>query len=98
MVQDVDWRTWRRAERERLLAERFAVSRAAREEAASLVCARLDEVLNLPTGRIVSFYWPFKRELDLRGWIVGLLERRLISTLPVVIDKKTQMVFRQWDP
>ena len=98
MTQNVDWQAWRKAERERLIAERLTISGAARQEAGSSVCAKLDDVLDLPPGGIVSFYWPFKGELNLRSWIVGLLERGFRAALPVVTEKKAPMVFRMWEP
>ncbi len=98
MEQELDWKAWRKRERERLIAARLLMGGMAREEIASRVCARLDAVLNLAPGAVVSFYWPFKGELNLRGWIVSLLERGVRSALPVVIEKNAPMVFRLWEP
>jgi 5,10-methenyltetrahydrofolate synthetase len=98
MTQGLSWRTWRKAERERLINNRLAMSAAARRDAASRVRERLDELLNLPPGSTVSFYWPFKGEINLRGWVISLLERGVRAALPVVTEKKSAMVFRRWDP
>lgn len=98
MPKEVDWKAWRKEERERLIAERLTMSGAARQEIVSRVCARLDAVLNLPSGGVVSFYWPFMGELNLRGWIVSLLDRGIKSALPVLIRKNAPMAFRLWEP
>ena len=98
MPQEVAWKPWRKAERERLIAERLTIGGAARQEIGSRVCARLDGLLNLPAGAIVSFYWPFRGELNLRRWIVALLDRGFKAALPVVVEKAKPMLFRLWDP
>ena len=98
MADVFDWKAWRKAERERLIAERQAVSGIARQEIASRVCASLEAVLNMPPSAVISFYWPFKGELNLRNWIVGLIERGFRSALPVVVEKGRPMIFRLWDP
>ncbi len=92
------WRDWRRCTRERLLKERLTRSAAEREQIADRVCARLDQVADLSPAAIVSFYWPFKGELDLRRWISGLHDRGIRSALPVVIFKQSPMQFRLWVP
>src|SRR5688572_13399551 len=43
MDQNVDWKTWRRETRERLIAERLARSAAEREDIARRVCEKLDQ-------------------------------------------------------
>jgi len=98
LQQDTAWKPWRKAERERLIAERLTISGAARQEIGSRVCARLNTLLNLPAGAIVSFYWPFKGELNLRNWIVALLDRGFRAALPVVVEKGRPMLFRLWYP
>ena len=98
MDQNVDWKTWRRQTRERLIAERLTRSAAEREEIARRVSAKLDLLAGLGPGEIVSFYWPFKGELDLRKWIFGLHERGIRSALPVVTVKGRPMQFRLWAP
>ena len=92
-----DWKLWRRAQRERLIAERLTLSAAERERVAARVATGLDEVLQLSPGTIVSFYWPFKGELDLRAWVRRLHRRGVKSALPIVTEKGQPLTFRLWD-
>ena len=98
MDRNVDWKAWRRQTRERLIAERLTRSAAEREDIARRVCGKLDPLAGLSPGEIVSFYWPFKGELDLRKWILALHERGIRSALPVVTVKQRPMQFRLWAP
>ena len=98
MADVSDWKAWRKAERERLIAQRLTLSGAARQETARRVCAGVEAALISAPGAIISFYWPFRGELNLRSWIVGLLARGFRSALPVVVEKGRPMIFRLWDP
>ena len=98
METPFDWRAWRKAEREWLIADRLALSQAAREAIGERVIGRLDGLVDLAEGSVVSFYWPFKGEFDLRGWIGALRERGVHSALPVVVEKQRPMQFRLWTP
>ncbi len=98
MDRNVDWKAWRRQTRELLIAERLTRSAAERENIARRVCAKLDLLAGLSPGEIISFYWPFKGELDLRNWILTLHERGIRSALPVVTVKQRPMQFRLWAP
>ena len=98
METPFDWKAWRRAERERLIAQRLALSQAEREAIGARVIERLDGLVDLPEGSIVSFYWPFKGEFYLRGWIGTLHGRGVRSALPIVVEKKRPMQFRLWAP
>ena len=67
-VQARDVARWRKAERARLLADRAALSVAARKAAAEAVAAPLDRLLGDLAGKTVSAWWPIQSELDrLRG-------------------------------
>jgi len=50
------------------------------------------------TGRIVSSYWPFRGEPDLRNWGIRLIERGGRVALPIVIRKDGPLEFRVWSP
>jgi len=93
-----DWKAWRRSERERLIAERLSIPADGRQSIAAALAAKLDAALELKPGIVVSFYWPFRGELDLRPWIIGLLGRGVHAALPVVLVKQAPMVFRLWSP
>jgi 5,10-methenyltetrahydrofolate synthetase len=89
---------WRKAERERLIAARLAVPAEARTEMAGRIAASLDAVIGDPKDRIVSLYWPFRGEPDLRGWLASIVERGAIAALPVVVEKGRPLVFRAYRP
>jgi 5-formyltetrahydrofolate cyclo-ligase len=92
----VDVNRWRKSERERLVADRLAVPsdlRAAHGEAiAAGVLAEIGDI----RGRIVSAYWPFRGEPDLRPLLerIALLGGR--TALPVVIEKARPLEFHLW--
>jgi 5-formyltetrahydrofolate cyclo-ligase len=97
-TSEFDWRAWRRAARERLIAERLAIPAERRMEIATQVTGRIDAGVELPPGSVVSFYWPFRGELDLRPWIIALIDRGVRAALPVVTVKQAPMSFRPWAP
>lgn len=89
---------WRRAERERLIAARLAMPAAARAQAAAAVAAELDRLVEVTPGTVVSAYWPFRGELDVRGWLASVVARGGRAALPVVVEKGRPLVFREWAP
>ena len=89
---------WRKKERERLIAQRLAVSPEQRREHAERIAARLDDLLHPIAGRTVSTYWPLHGEPDLRPWMDHVIARGGRCALPVVITKNAPLVFRAWTP
>jgi 5,10-methenyltetrahydrofolate synthetase len=89
---------WRKAERARLIAARLATSPDERRRAAEAVVAALDELVDAGPGLVVSLYWPFRGELDLRGWMARAVARGARVALPVVVAKARPLVFREWRP
>ena len=87
---------WRKAERGRLIAERLAVQASIRSLRATQISRRLDQVIGDPTGLIVSGYWPFRGEADLRRWFETIWVRGGRVALPVVVAKGAPLVFRIW--
>ena len=89
---------WRRAERARLIAARLALPPEERRQAADAVATKLDDLVQPGPGMVVSVYWPFQGELDLRGWMARAAERGARVALPVVVAKARPLVFREWIP
>jgi 5,10-methenyltetrahydrofolate synthetase len=87
---------WRKAERERLIAQRLTLDSATRADHTLRICRHLDTLTGGPAGCIVSAYWPFRGEPDLRAWLGELRSRGALTALPVVVGKKTPLVFRLW--
>jgi len=100
-AQHADWRDvrrWRKAERERLIAARLAVPADARAAMAARIAEGLDAVIGDVSGKMVSLYWPFRGEPDLRGWMASINVRGGRTALPVVIAKGEPLVFRAYRP
>ncbi|TIR24228.1 MAG: 5-formyltetrahydrofolate cyclo-ligase [Mesorhizobium sp.] len=96
-----DWtdiRRWRKAERERLINARLAVSADARAAMSARIADGLDALIGDIEGRMVSLYWPFRGEPDLRGWMASINERGGRTALPVVIEKGQPLIFRAYKP
>ena len=89
---------WRKAERERLIAARLAIPTDDRAAMSTTIAAQLDSIVGDVSGRIVSLYWPFRGEPDLRPWMASLGARGGTSALPVVIEKAHPLVFRAYRP
>lgn len=100
--QTLDVARWRKAQRERLLAERRVLHATARQAAASAIAARLEALLAERFGGlgglIVSAWWPIKAELDLRFWLADLVARGVSVALPVVVEQHAPLHFRAWTP
>jgi 5,10-methenyltetrahydrofolate synthetase len=87
---------WRRSERARLIAARLALSARTRNALARRIAGHLDTLIGDPAGVLVSGYWPFRGEPDLRDWFRGLRERRGLAALPVVVERGKPLLFRLW--
>lgn len=91
-----DVERWRKNERARLISERLAVSaeqRAAWGEAiAQAILAEIGDVAN----RVVSAYWPFRGEPDLRPLLKRISGRGGRTALPVVVEKGRPLEFHLW--
>jgi len=93
-----DLATWRKSERERLIAARMAMPAGA-HRAASAAIGRLLSAHFMPASPgLVGCYWPFRREFN------GLpIMRRVIAlggevALPVVVRPRHPLEFRRWTP
>ncbi|RVD55325.1 5-formyltetrahydrofolate cyclo-ligase [Mesorhizobium sp. M2D.F.Ca.ET.185.01.1.1] len=96
-----DWtdvKRWRKAERERLINARLAVSADIRSAMSARIADGLDALIGDIAGRMVSLYWPFRGEPDLRGWMASINERGGRTALPVVVEKRHPLVFRAYRP
>jgi 5-formyltetrahydrofolate cyclo-ligase len=89
---------WRKAERERLVAARLAIPAGERAKMAEDIAKNLDRLIGDPNGRIISLYWPFRGEPDLRSWIASIVARGAAAALPVVVEKGRPLVFRSYKP
>jgi 5-formyltetrahydrofolate cyclo-ligase len=87
---------WRKAERERLIAARLGIPADERARMAKNVARRLDVIIGPIGGRLVSLYWPFRGEPDLRPWMADVAARGGRTALPLVVEKARPLEFRAW--
>ncbi|MGH7029838.1 MAG: 5-formyltetrahydrofolate cyclo-ligase [Stellaceae bacterium] len=91
-------KTWRRGERQRLLALRTGTAPKLRREWGREIEARLHAILAEHPGITLGVYWPFRAEFDPRPLIDWLIGAGSAVALPAVIDKKGPLEYRAWRP
>lgn len=89
---------WRKAERERLIAERLAIPADTRNAMAQRIAAGLNACIGGFEGHTISLYWPFRGEPDLRPWMSAVIAGGGQVALPVVVEKARPLVFRPYMP
>jgi 5-formyltetrahydrofolate cyclo-ligase len=89
---------WRKAERKRLIDERFEIESSQRRAFGRRMAAALEELLGDVRGLTVSAYWPFRGEPDLRTLLERIRGNGARTALPVVAQKRHPLVFRSWTP
>ena len=87
---------WRKAERQRLIAARLAATPAQREAWSASIAEGLARAIGGFEGLVVSVYWPFRGEPDLRPWMQAVARGGGTCALPVVVEKGQPLVFRSW--
>lgn len=90
-------KTWRRAERERLIAWRMALPPAERRAKGERIAASLREIVVERPG-VLGIYWPFRAEFDPRLLVDTLVAAGRRVALPVVIDRRGPLEYRVWSP
>ena len=89
---------WRKAERERLLAERLKLSLEYRTAQTAAIGNELDRLVPRESGTILSVYWPIRAEPDLRAWMRAKWEQGIRVALPVAVALGQPLEFREWRP
>lgn len=95
---ELDVAAWRKEKRKELIEARLAVPAAERADIAEGVARELDALIDITSDTIVSLYWPFRGELDLRGWMRSAHDRGARIALPIVEAKAQPLIFREWTP
>jgi 5,10-methenyltetrahydrofolate synthetase len=96
--QRTDVMRWRKAERQRLIAERRAKGGDTRRDASRRIADALTDAIGEVRGLTVSAYWPIRGEPDLREWMAQVTARGGQCALPVVVKRGSPLVFRSWAP
>jgi 5-formyltetrahydrofolate cyclo-ligase len=91
-------RTWRNAERERLIAERERLDPATLERLSRHIDAHLERSFPGLAAAKVAFCWPVRGEYDARLLTRTLRERGAVTALPVVVGPGQPLAFREWHP
>ena len=96
MTAWTDIKPWRTKERERLIAGRLAVPAEVRIAAGEVIAARVLAEIGDVEGRIISAYWPFRGEPDLRPLMEEIARLGGSTALPVVVEKGRPLEFHLW--
>ncbi|MGE0355400.1 MAG: 5-formyltetrahydrofolate cyclo-ligase [Burkholderiales bacterium] len=91
-------KAWRKAERERLIAERTAVAAGTLAQWRARIDANLAGAFPDLAEGTVAFCWPVLAEYDARHLVRGLRERGATTAMPVVVAPRTPLAFREWHP
>ena len=90
--------TWRKAERERLIAAREAVDARNLESWRRQIDAHLERGFPGLAQAVLAFCWPIRNEYDARHLARRLREAGAVTALPVVVAPKSPLAFREWHP
>src|SRR5215467_4876919 len=90
--------TWRKSERERLIAAREALDPATVESLRRRIEGHLERSFPGLAAARLGFCWPIRNEYDARPLMQTLRDRGAITALPVVVAPRQPLVFREWHP
>src|SRR5690606_22732615 len=96
LSREAELREWRKAERKRLIDSRMTLRAEVRAALTERIAERLEALIGDPAGLVVSAYWPFRGEPDLKPLLALLREKGAITALPVVLQKAHPLEFRAW--
>ena len=91
-------KTWRKAERERLIAAREALGAERLGQYRLRIDRHLERAFPGLAGARLAICWPIRHEYDARHLARTLRERGALTALPVVVAPRTPLVFREWHP
>lgn len=89
---------WRKATRERLVAERVALDAARCATLRQRIDRHIERAFPGLAGARLAFCWPIRNEYDARHLLRRLRERGSVTALPVVVARNRPLVFRFWRP
>lgn len=98
MALTAELKSWRKLQREALLAQRIAVGRAQHQQWNAQFTSRLLAALEPTPGTVIACYWPFKGEFDPRFAMRAWRQNGARTALPVVLHKASPLQFRDWWP
>lgn len=97
---EVALREFRTRLRTESLARREALPESEHAARSAKIASALSGLLDDLAPSVLSFCWPYRGEIDVRGviaqWLAGADARR--AALPVIVQPRTPMIFRRWMP
>jgi len=93
-----DLKLWRKTMRAELLEKRAAVFSEQHRAWSDAMTGFLVSGFPMLRQMTVSLYWPFQGEFDPRYAIRHFRESGAVAALPVVIEKRAPLQFREWWP
>lgn len=97
MISD-ELKTWRAAERTRLIGERERLDPATRDRLRERIDAHLERSFPGLAAATIAFCWPMRGEYDARPLAQVLRGRGSVTALPVVAAPGQPLTFREWHP
>ena len=97
-MDQVSLNSWRKAEREKLVAERLALDAPTLTAFQVSIDSHLERTFPGLAKGTLAFCWPFKNEYDPRFLAHRLRERGAKTALPVVVAPRQPLIFRLWKP
>ena len=94
----MDVAAWRRETRSRLIEKRLSLPAPEHRRASLAVETLLEGLLAKIPPRVISAYWPFKAEVDLRPLLGRLQTKGWTTSLPSVVKPRTPLEFLRWTP
>ena len=91
-------KAWRKAERERLVAERERIDPTTLDRWRRSIEATLERSFPGLSSATVAFCWPTRGEYDARPLADTLRAGGAVTALPVVVGPGQALVFRGWHP
>lgn len=92
----MDVAAWRREMRNRMIDARVGISPEEHQRASQSIEDRLEEILGFLPPQILSGYWPFKAEFDLRPLMQRLQFKGWVTALPAVVGRRQPLEFLKW--
>ena len=93
-----DVKSWRKAERARLLAARERLDAATRARLRLRIDAHLGRAFPGLANAKLALCWPIRGEYDARVFAQKLRERGAVTALPVIVAPGQPLIFREWHP
>jgi 5-formyltetrahydrofolate cyclo-ligase len=97
MITD-NLKTWRKAERARLVAARMALDAHRLAGMRGAIDAHITRAFPALVQGIVAFCWPYRNEYDARYLARHLRAQGARTALPVVVASGQPLIFRLWKP